>query len=182
MFVCLFVFFCFIIISFGVRQCIVHDLVRHVSLFFLMFCFFSLCCLLYYLSNHLQGRVHDSALMGGHDSDSTVGPGYFLSTRRCFLCSSFDFFGVFASLLLRFLPIYFLFFCVFFFSLDFILCFIFLFVFLSLSFFSFSVSRGSWRIYVVFVIAQHNDMALYYCCLQRSGLCRSFVTTELASL
>ena len=28
---------------------------------------------------------------------TTLGPGYFSSTRRCFLCSSFDYFGVFAS-------------------------------------------------------------------------------------
>ena len=32
------------------------------------------------------------------------------------------------------------------------------------------------------VIAQHNGMALYYCCLQRSSLCRSFVITDLVSL
>ena len=36
--------------------------------------------------------------------------------------------------------------------------------------------------YVVPVIAQHNGMALRYCCLQRSFLCRSFVITELESL
>ena len=41
----------------------------------------------------------------------------------------------------------------------------------------------SWHmyIYVVPVIAQHNGVALYYCRLQRSGLCRSSATTELVS-
>ena len=54
----------------------------------------------------------------------------------------------------------------------------------SFLFLSFRVYRGSLRIYVVPVIAQHNGMALqlYYRRLQRSCLCRSFVTTELSSL
>ena len=42
--------------------------------------------LLYCLSHHLQGRVDDSDSMEGYDSDSTVGPGYFSSTRRGCLC------------------------------------------------------------------------------------------------
>ena len=43
--------------------------------------------------------------------------------------------------------------------------------------------RGRWRMYVVPVIAQHNGMALFTAVypVQRSCLCRSFVTTELAS-
>ena len=36
------------------------------------------------------------------------------------------------------------------------------FVFLSLSFFVLSVYRASWLMFVVPVIAQHNDMTLYY--------------------
>ena len=38
----------------------------------------------------------------------------------------------------------------------------FFFVFLFISFFSLSVYRGSWRIYVASVIAQRNGVALYY--------------------
>ena len=118
-------------------------------------------CLLYCLSHHLQGRVHDSEPMGGHDSDSTVGPGYFSSIRRgllCFallfvffffiFCFSFFFSEYLFALLLLCIPIYFLLLC----------------LFLSLfcrSFFSLSVYRRSWRMYVVPVIAQHNGMASY---------------------
>ena len=59
------------------------------------------------------------------------------------------------------------------------ICVLFL-VFLRPCFCSLSVYRGSWRMYVVPVVAQHNGMALYYyCCLQCSCMCRSFVTTEL---
>ena len=76
----------------------------------LYFCFLFLCfkyysidlsvsfvvvCLLHCLSHHLQGRVHDSDPMGGHDSDPSVGPGYVSSTRRGV---SFLFFALFLSL------------------------------------------------------------------------------------
>ena len=54
-------------------------------LFMFCFCVSFVACLLYCLSHHVQGRVHDSDPMGGHDSDSTVGPGYFSYTRRGFL-------------------------------------------------------------------------------------------------
>ena len=44
------------------------------------------------LSHYLQGRVHVSDPMGGHDGDSTVGPGIFLPLAViCFaLCSFFS--------------------------------------------------------------------------------------------
>ena len=47
-----------------------------------LFCFFVLFVVLPVTS--LQGRVHDSDPMGGggDDSDWSVGPGYFSSTRR----------------------------------------------------------------------------------------------------
>ena len=49
-----------------------------VSYFYVSFVLFLsfVVCLLYCLSHHLQRRVHDSDPMGGHDSDSSVGPGY----------------------------------------------------------------------------------------------------------
>ena len=73
-----------------------------------------------------------------------------------FFCSSFDFCGVFASLLLLCLPMYFLFF----------VCFIlfpnFIFISLSFIFLSLSAYRGGRRMYVVLVIApaQWDVMAL----------------------
>ena len=78
--------------SFVGSLCFVFD--SYLSVSFVLFLFF--VCLLYCLSHHLQGRVHDSDPMGGHDSDSSVGPGYFSSTRRGFLlfyfiCSLVDF-------------------------------------------------------------------------------------------
>ena len=72
----------------------------------LYFCFLFLCfkyysidlsvsfvvvCLLHCLSHHLQGRVHDSDPMGGHDSDSSVGPGYFFFHPSGFSCLSIFF-------------------------------------------------------------------------------------------
>ena len=51
--------------------------------------------LLYFLSHHLQGRVHDNDLMRGHDNNSTtVGLGYVSSTRPCFLALRLIFQGI----------------------------------------------------------------------------------------
>ena len=159
-------------------------------LFFMLvlFCFF--CCLLYCLSHHPRGRVHDSYPMGGYDSDSSVGPGFFSSTRRgvlffSFLCSLFDFFfGVFICFfVLALSPYKFLFFCLF---VSLIYCVIlvylysiyfYFFVLLCLSFFSLSVCRGSWPMHIV---AWRCTTAVYL--VQRSCPCRSFATTQLASL
>ena len=121
-----------------------------------LFCFFTLS---YCLSHHLQGTVHDSDPIRGHDSDSTaVGPGYFSSTRRGFLCSSFDGFFLeylFASLLLLSYYIfpfllfitnidlgYFIFYFLIYFFDSFFLCF-FVFPFSSPSFFVFLFSSPS---------------------------------------
>ena len=60
--------------SFVGSLCFVFD--SYLSVSFVLFLFF--VCLLYCLSHHLQGRVHDSDPMGGHDSDSSLGPGIFL--------------------------------------------------------------------------------------------------------
>ena len=57
------------------------------------------------LSHYLQARVHVSDPMGGHDGDSTVGPGNFSSTRCYLFCSLFVFFRVFACLLLLFVSL-----------------------------------------------------------------------------
>ena len=52
--------------------------------------------------------------------------------------------------------------------------------------YSLSVYRGSWRMYVLPVTAEHNGKSLYYCSLPGTTydgcLCRSSVTTELVSL
>ena len=63
------------------------------------------------------------------DSDSTVGPGYFYSTRRCFLCSlRLIFFGVIASLLLLLFPKIFslILFVIYFYFISWIILFIFI--------------------------------------------------------
>ena len=39
-------------------------------------------CFLQYLWYHLQRMVYDSDQRGGHDSDPSVGPGYFSLTRE----------------------------------------------------------------------------------------------------
>ena len=87
------------------------------------------------------------------------------------------FFGLFVCLFaLALSPVYFLFFCAFLsfvtslFNFHFYFYF-FVFRFLCVSFFLFfslSVYRGSWRMYVVPAIAQHNGMPLYYCLLYTS--------------
>ena len=75
--------------------------------FWFIVCYFMFLLFLLLFVVLSQGRVDDSDPTGGHDSDSTAaGPGCFSSTRRCFLRSSFDFFGVFTSLLLLCLPVY----------------------------------------------------------------------------
>ena len=153
------------------------------KLFFYV-CFFSFfCCLLYCLSHHLKGRVHDSDPIGGYDRGSTVSPGY-SSTRQCFLCSSFDFFQsmcFFALALSPDLPMYFLFFCLFIFTSS--LFYIWFCVSLSSFFFLKCVgvagvcsachSPAQWHGIVL--------LSTWYL-VQRSCLCRSFVTTELVSL
>ena len=47
----------------------------HICIFVLFVCLF--CFLLYCLSHHLKGRVHDSVPMRGHESVSTCRPGVF---------------------------------------------------------------------------------------------------------
>ena len=101
----------------GEPACLVLSVVS-VILFMFYFCFLFLCynrfalfvsfvCLLYCVSHHLQGRVHDSDPMGGHDSDSCVGPGYFFfffhPSGFSFLFFSFLFF---AHCLISFRSIY----------------------------------------------------------------------------
>ena len=89
-----------------------------------------------------------------------------------FLSSSFFFFfGAFVCVFaLALSPNFFCFsfVCLFlyFFTFSLLLLFLILFLcfFVFLFFLSHSVYRGSWRMYVAPGIAQHNSMALYYCC------------------
>ena len=135
---------------------------------FLLFVVF----LLYFLLHHLHGRVHGSDPMGVHGSDSTVGPGYFSSTRRGFLCFSFDLFRC-IHFLLCCCSLYnsCSFVCLFTFPISFF-SFIYLLCFFFLSFLSLSVYRGNWRMYVVPVYAiqaidsvPHSKLDFYLICL-----------------
>ena len=98
-----------------------------------------------------------------------LNPGYFSPTRRgyrfVFLLFDYFFFGVFTCLFALALSPYifrFILFVHFFILLLWSILFLLnYFVFLCLSFFPVSVYRGSWRMYVVPVKAQHKGMALY---------------------
>ena len=126
--------------------------------------------------------------MGGHDSDSSVGPGYFSSTRRGLLLFSFlsfarsavfyFFFGVFICFFALALSLYLSFYFIFFVTFSLFHFLFYVFVFLC---FPFSLFQGIGVAGVcMYVEAWHCTTAVYL--VQRSCLCRSFVTTELVSL
>ena len=59
------------LLNFVVSFCVTFSFVSHFHVTFVCFG----VSWLYGLSHHIQGRVHDGDPMGGHDSDSVVGPG-----------------------------------------------------------------------------------------------------------
>ena len=163
-------------------------------LFMFCFCVSFVACLLYCLSHHVQGRVHDTDPVRGHGSDSSVGPGYYFfhPSRFSFLLlrsiwCSISFSGyLFPSIALLALSLYvyipfpsvwlFLWVRVSYFIFKFYQG-ILLFVFLFLSLFPLAVYRRSWRVHVA---AWHCTTAVHL--VQRGCLCRSFVTAELVSV
>ena len=129
-----------------------------------------------------------------------VGPGYFSCTRRCFLCSSFNLFRVYAYLLLLTATIlnftgmvyilFLSFICSYIFLLEAFILFcnlVFVIAFHCFSFFSLSVYRGSLCMYLCCRLSSPSTTA-WHCApfaylIQRTCLCRSFVvTTEGVSL
>ena len=72
--------------SFVDSLCFVYVFFLFLILIFVFLFVSFVVSLLYCLSHHLQWRVHDTDPMGGHDSDSFVGPGYFFVHPSGFSC------------------------------------------------------------------------------------------------